>query len=82
MQTQNDSLCGDNGKPKGGHRSVTPLLRYSVTNKVTFLSNDVTDRYFLFMVMDREMFSYFFGLLLRYFFGLLLRYSITPILHS
>ena len=24
-----------------------PLLRYSVTNEVTFLSNDVTDRYFL-----------------------------------
>ena len=26
--------------------AVTPLRRYSVTNKVTFLSNDVTDRYF------------------------------------
>ena len=30
-----------------------PLLRYSVTNEVTFLSNNVTDRYFLFRVTDR-----------------------------
>ena len=57
--------------------SVTPLLRYSVTNEVTFLSNDVTDRYFLFTGNGPSNGSYFFGPLLRYF---LVRYSVTPLL--
>ena len=74
----------------GGHRSVTPLLRYSVTNEVTFLSNDVTDRYFLFRVTDKVTdvtflvrYSVTFWSvtpLLRYSVTPLLRYSVTPLL--
>ena len=60
--------------------SVTPLLRYSVTNDVTFLSNDVTDRYFLFTgngpSNGPSNGSYF---LLRYSFTLLLCYCVTPL---
>ena len=55
--------------------SVTALLRYSVTHEVIFLSNDVTDRYFLFSVTDRVTEVTF-----------LVRYSatfcsVTPLLH-
>ena len=68
----------------GGQRSGT----YSVTNKVTFLSNDVTDRYFWFRVTDciteiTFLVCYsvtFFSVtpLLRYSVTPLLRYSVTP----
>ena len=59
--------------------SVTPLLRYSVTpllryKRSYFLSNDVTDRYFLFTDNGPSNGSYLFGPLIRYF--LLLRYSV------
>ena len=51
-----------------------PLIRYSVTNEVTFLSNDVTDSYFLFRVTDQVKEVTFF---VRYsvLFGPLLNYS-------
>ena len=57
-----------------------PLHRYSVSNEVTFLSNDVTDRYFLFRVTDQVTEVTF---LVRYsvtFWSVtpLLRYSVTP----
>ena len=65
MRSSNDQLS-----PK----VVTgPLLCYSVTNEVTFLSNDVTDHYFLFVGNRPSNGSYFFGPLLRCF---LVRYSV------
>ena len=62
-----------------------PLLRYSITNEVTFLSDDVTDRYFLFRVTDRVTevnfwVRYSVTLLVRYSVTPLLRYSVTPLL--
>ena len=56
--------------------SVTPSLRYSVTTEVTFFSNDVTDRYFLFTGNGPSNGSDFLAPLLRYF---LLRCSIILI---
>ena len=50
---------------KVGGRFVTSLLRYSVTNEVTFLSNDVTDCYFLLTGNGPSNGSYYFGPLLR-----------------
>ena len=58
--------------------SVTPLLRYSITTllTVTFLSNDIMDRYFLFTGNGPSNGSYFFDQLFCYF---LLHYSVTPL---
>ena len=58
-------------------------VRYSVTNEVTFLSNDVTDRYFLFRVTDQVTEVTFLVHYSVTFWSVtpLLRYSVTSLLH-
>ena len=62
------------------HQRWAPV-RYCLTNEVTFLSNDVMDRYFLFTGNGLSNGSYFFDTLLRYSVISLLRYSVISLLH-